>query len=268
MKLKPETTVAIILILGILVLLIYTSTRQTHTPPIKTAGKDAAIIDHLSISQPNQTFVDNATAILEQAGYKVYYFAGEQVTVDFYRNLPSYGFSFIVLRVHSTGECAAENVTLDWIVFFTGETYSTTRYLNEQMNGELVSVRFAQKDSPQYFGITPLFVKQKMNGNFSNTAIIMMGCDGLKYYSMAEAFEEKGAKVYIGWNGPVMADHTDTATIHLLNHLLLERITVAEAIAETREETGPDPIYKSQIIFYPITAAPYAIPEPSKQDTD
>ncbi|MDH5769775.1 MAG: hypothetical protein OEZ25_00580, partial [Candidatus Bathyarchaeota archaeon] len=265
---KPKTIIFIITI-AILGLLIYLSPKQPYGPPTENpTGNKAAIIDHLSISQPNQTFVDNATAILEQAGYNVSYFKGEEVTVDFYRKLPSQGFSFIVFRVHSTGECAAENVTLDWIVFFTGETYSTTRYLKEQMNGELVPVRFAQEDSPQYFGITPLFVKQKMNGDFSETAIVMMGCDGLKYYSMSEAFVQRGAKVYISWTGPVMPEHTDTTTIHLLKHLLLERITVAEAIAETREETGPDPIYKSQIIFYPITAAPYAIPEPVKPDTD
>jgi len=198
----------------------------------------------------------------------VHYFEGDEVTVDFYTNLPSYGFSLIVFRVHSTGECAAENVTLDWIVFFTGETYSTTRYIQEQMNGELVSVRFAQEDSPQYFGITPLFVKQKMNGDFSKTAIVMMGCDGLKYYSMSQAFVQRGAKVYISWTGPVTAEHTDTTTIHLLKHLLLERVTVAEAIVETREEAGPDPIFKSQIAFYPITSSPYTIPKPSKQETD
>jgi len=266
MKAKPKTIIFIIFTLAILSLLIYLSPKQTYKPANENStGNKAAIIDHLSISQPNQTFVENATTILEQAGYNISYFKGEEVTVNFYRNLPSQGFSLIVFRVHSTGECATENLTLNWVVFFTSETYSTTKYFNEQMSGELVSVRFAQEGSLQYFGITPLFVKQRMNGNFSNTAIIMMGCDGLKYYSMAEAFAQRGAKVYIGWDGPVMADHTDTATIHLLSHLLLERITVAEAIVETRKEAGPDPNFQSQIMFYPIYAAPYTIPKPSKQ---
>lgn len=266
MKPKPRTIIFIIFILISLILLIYISPHQTHTPPNENAtGNKAAIIDHLSISQPNQIFVENATAILQEAGYNVYYFRGEEVTVDFYRNLPSQGFSFIVFRVHATGECAAESVSLRWIVFFTGENYTTLKYVKWQMNGELVPVRFTYGDSPQYFGITPLFVKQRMNGNFNETAIIMMGCDGLKYDSMAEAFEEKGAKVYISWTGPVMAEHTDTATISLLKHLLLERVTVADAIAATREEVGPDPTFKSQIMFYPIFAAPYTIPKPSKQ---
>jgi len=185
------------------------------------------------------------------------------VTVDFYRKLPSQGFRVIIFRVHSTGECSMENITSDWIVFFTGETYSTLKYVQWQMNAELVQVHFTGQDSPLYFGITPLFVKQRMEGEFPETAIIMMGCEGLKYDSMAEAFIQRGAKVYLSWNGPVTATHTDTAMTNLLEHLLLERMTVAQAFAETREEVGLDPTFKSQIEFYPIFAAPYIIPEPS-----
>jgi hypothetical protein len=266
MKTKPKTIAIIIFILTILGVLIYLSPKQIYQPPAEShIGNKAAIVDQLSISQPNETFVENATAILEEAGYNVYYFKGEEVTVDFYRNLPSKGFSVIVFRVHSTGECSAQNVTLDWIVFFTSETYTTLKYVQEQADGQLVAVRFASEDSPRYFGITPRFIKQKINGNFSDTAIIMMGCDGLKYYSMADAFIQRGAKVYMGWTGPVISEHTDATTIHLLNHLLLERVTVAEAIVDTRKEVGPDPLYQSQIMFYPIFASPYTIPKPSNQ---
>jgi hypothetical protein len=234
-------------------------------PPSQTVfapTNKAAIADHLSIFQPNPDFAATAKAILNTAGYNVTYIEGEGVTVDFYRNLPLQGFSVIILRVHSTGECAAQDATQDWVVLFTSELYSETKYIIEQVNGELVPVRFTQEGSPEYFGITPLFVKQRMKGDFSNTAIIMMGCEGLKYSSMAEAFYQKGAKVYISWDGPVTADHTDTTTIHLLKYLLLERITVAEAIVETRKEAGPDPNFQSQIMFYPIYAAPYIIPRP------
>lgn len=265
MDTKPKTIIFIIFTLTILGFLIYISPKETYTPPTPTGNK-AAIIDHLSLSQPNPTFVENTTAILEEAGYDVHYCKGEEVTVDFYRNLPSQGFSLIIFRVHSTGASTVEEVKLDWIVFFTSEPYSNLKYLYpEQTNAELVYVMFEAEGSPKYFGITPLFVKNRMNGNFNETAIIMMGCDGLKYYSMAEAFEQRGARVYIGWTGPIMADHTDTATIYLLKHLLLERITIAEAIIETREEVGPDPIFESQIMFYPITCTQYKIPKPSKQ---
>jgi hypothetical protein len=246
-----------------LILICFLAYYHLNTPnqTVFAPTNKAAIVDHLSISQPNQTFVENVTAILEQAGYNVSYFKGEDVTVDFYRNLPMQGFSLIILRVHSTATSATDYLP-NWVVFFTSEPHSTMKYVIEQMNGELVVVRFAQEGSPEYFGITPLFVKRRMNGNFSNATIIIMGCEGLKDYSMAEAFYEKGAKVYMGWDGPVTADHTDTTTIHLLKHLLLERTTVAKAIFETRKEVGPDPKFQGQIMFYPILAAPYTIPKP------
>ena len=264
---KPRTIIFIIFILSVLGCLIYFSPQPTYNPPTENPAENkAAIIDHLSLSQPNQTFVENATAILEEAGYDVYYFGGHEVTVDLYRNLPSQNFSFIVFRVHSTAESSVENVTLDWVVFFTNEPYSNLKYLSEQYNAELVYVRFAYEDAPQYFGITPLFVKNKLNGNFEDATIIMMGCEGLKYYSMAEAFKKRGAKVYISWTGPVIAQHTDITTIHLLEQLLLERITVGEAITKVQKEVGPDPIFDSKIMFYPITATVYTIPRPSKQE--
>jgi hypothetical protein len=61
----------------------------------------AAIIDQLSLTQPNPDFAASATSILEQAGYAVDYFPGEQVTVDLYRNLPTHDYDLIILRVHS-----------------------------------------------------------------------------------------------------------------------------------------------------------------------
>lgn len=61
------------------------------------------------------------------------------------------------------------------------------------------------------------------NRRFKNTVIIAMGCDGLKYTSMAEAFVQKGAKAYISWTGDVSPSHTDQATTHLLQQLITEK---------------------------------------------
>ena len=57
---------------------------QTNNP---TSELKAAIVDHLSLTAPNQTFIQTATNILKQAGYTVDYYLGEEVTVEFYRNL-------------------------------------------------------------------------------------------------------------------------------------------------------------------------------------
>src|SRR3972149_8656122 len=65
----------------------------------ETATKSAAIVDQLSLTQPNPEFVSSARGILAEAGYGVDYFPGEQGTVDLYRTLPERHYDLIILRV-------------------------------------------------------------------------------------------------------------------------------------------------------------------------
>src|SRR4030042_6800376 len=72
---------------------------QTISPNSHTLK--AAIVDHLSLSHPNQAFVKECSETLKKAGYTVDYYKGEEVTVEFYRNLPALEYDLIVFRVHS-----------------------------------------------------------------------------------------------------------------------------------------------------------------------
>ena len=223
---------------------------QTNNQP---SQPKAAIVDHLSLTAPNQTFKQTATTILEEAGYTVDYYPGEEVTVEFYRNLPTHGYSLIVLRVHSATTVGYRSLGL-----FSSEVRSTTKYVYEQLTEQLVGARFPN-DETEYFGISPLFVLHSMKGRFQNTTIIHMGCDGLVHTTMAEAFRQKGAKVYISWDGDVLASHTDQATTHLLQHLIAEKQTIEHAVTKTREKVGPDPAYKSLLVYYPLEAGDQTI---------
>jgi hypothetical protein len=69
---------------------------------------------------------------------------------------------------------------------------------------------------------------------------------------MAEAFVEKGAKVYMGWNGSVSAGRTDTATAFLLQHLIQENQTIEQAMDNTMKKVGPDPTSESVLDYYPL----------------
>jgi hypothetical protein len=219
----------------------------------------AAIVDQLSLSIPNQTFVQKAKDILEDAGYIVDYYAGEKVTVNFYRNLATYDYKLIILRVHS----ALGSTGKPPLALFTSELYSTTKYLTEQIYDRVTKAGFDPEvygDSNSYFGIMPDFVRYSMNGKFDGATIIMMGCDGIpnfwdvRYVGMAKAFVEKGAKVFISWSGPVLGSYSDAATTHLLQNLITEKQTVRRAVEDTMREIGSDPMYKSQLQFYPREA--------------
>ncbi|MGA3191943.1 MAG: hypothetical protein ABSD73_05445 [Candidatus Bathyarchaeia archaeon] len=225
-----------------------------RSPTINDSTPKIAIVDQLSAQWPDPEFNQTVQGILNQTGLKVDYYPSQDVTVDFYRNLPSQNYKLIIFRVHSTAETGAKDMP-PWVVFFTSENYSGTAHVSEQSDMRVVYVKFPDV-AQLYFGITPTFVENSTEGKFNDTTIIAMGCDGLNKTSMAEAFIEKGAKAYISWNGFVSADHTDEATECLLRHLVTENQTVEEAVKETMNEVGPDPTDKSVLMFYPDNAGP------------
>ncbi|MCJ7669771.1 MAG: hypothetical protein MUO61_04550 [Dehalococcoidia bacterium] len=227
----------------------------------------AAIVDQGSLSPvggPNPVFIETATNILEEAGYTVDYYPGEEVTVEFYKNLPTHNYDIIILRVHSSTVTALKGneIAEAPICLFTSEDYSRTRYVKEQLSGQLAIARYFVPETLCYFGIKPAFVTISMNGKFQNTTVLMMGCEGLENNSMAEAFIEKGATAYISWSQSVSDNYADQATIYLLQHLLTGNQTIEQAVENTMEEIGPDPPYNSLLIYYPISSGNYTIEKP------
>lgn len=215
--------------------------------------KTAAIVDQLSLSFPNSSFVETATRVLEQAGYIVDYYPGEEVTVEFYRNLPTHGYDMILMRVHS-GLARDDGKSTDYVSLFTGEPFSDTfsdeRNYDDAEAGRLARARQFE-GGPEYFAIVPDFIESSMRGVFDDTTIILMGCDGLKTPAAAETFVRKGVKAVVGWSDSVSASHTDAATERLLQHLLVDEIPTAQAVAQTMAEVGPDPEYESTLLTYP-----------------
>jgi hypothetical protein len=239
----PTLLACILIVAAVSAYFTYSYIVQPSSAPV------AAIVDQLSLTYPNQTFIERATSILKQAGYSVDYYPGKNVTVEFYRNLAMHGYSLIILRVHS-GLVPGTR----YVGFFTSERYDQSKYVQEQLWNQLWKAVYSNEDVAKgitYFGISPYFVTGSMNGKFENTVIIMMGCNGLTYTPMAEAFIEKGAKAYIGWNGSVSASYTDEATANLLQHLILERQTIGQAVENTDKQVGADPVYNSLLTYYP-----------------
>ncbi|MCK4822205.1 hypothetical protein KA005_40960, partial [bacterium] len=99
-----------------------------------TSQYRAAIVDQLGASMPNQTFVREATTMMEDANFTVDYYSSGAVTVDFYRNLPTYGYDLIVLRVHSA---IGNGTGTSKFVLFSSEAYSKTKYQYEQLTNKV-----------------------------------------------------------------------------------------------------------------------------------
>ncbi|NWG10788.1 hypothetical protein HXY33_03430 [Candidatus Bathyarchaeota archaeon] len=112
-----------------------------------------------------------------------------------------------------------------------------------------------------YFAITPDFVRDVMGGGFEDTVLIFMSCNGLKqgYYATAEAFEAKGVKVFISWNGWIDPQDNDEAIALLLDYLIDENNTISEAVNKIPEYNS---MYGSSKLKYdPTSSANYVIPD-------
>jgi hypothetical protein len=213
----------------------------------------AVIVDQLSSVQENDAFVTNVTEELEVYGFEVDICQGGNVTVDFYRDLAIHGYKLIIFRAHS-GLLAENEVTQDRTVLFTNEDYSQAKYVPDQLNDRLVMARVSE-GYPMVFGIPPKFITESMKGTFDDAVVIMMGCSGLFVRDLAQAFVEKGASVYVGWNGSVELYYIDEATPYLIEQLCSKNRTIKEAVDNTMDVSGigPDPEHGSGLKYYPTT---------------
>jgi len=210
----------------------------------------AAIVDQLYSLQENEGFIAGVTAELEDYGLEVDLHQGDDITVDFYRGLAGYGYKLIIFRAHS-GLVIEDGQVLPKTLLFTNEEYSAGRYSYEQIDDRL-GKGSAGEGYPMMFGITAKFVTSRsMPGTFDDTVIIMMGCSGIYYTDMAEAFVAKGASVYLGWHGSVNLHYVDTATPYLMRQLCSHNATIEEAVDSTMEVIGPDPTYLAELRYYP-----------------
>ncbi len=218
-------------------------------------GKKAVIVDQLGLTKPNNTFIEKASNILHDAGYQVDYIPSQNVTVGFYDDLPNHGYDIIVLRVHGA-LYASQKGPVD---LFTSERYEKSKHYFEQLTGLVGKVTYNDTTGEEtYFSVTTDFVSN-MNGNFHNTTILFMGCDGLTNQEMGEAFIEKGARTLISWNGPVTASHNDATAIHFLKYFVKEKMTLERARVTTSGEMGPDPVFDTDLCYYPAETDHYRL---------
>lgn len=211
----------------------------------------AAIIDQVSLTYPNPDFIESATRTLEESGRIVDYYPGEEVTVDLYRRLPSLGYDVILFRVHADRiEGTWRGEPVDEVILFSSEPYDPRKYGDDQSNKRLTSARYYE-GGERFFGISPDFIDDRMQGDFGGATIFMMGCEGLISDRTAQAFIDKGADTYISWDETVSAAHTDAATDRLLDLMLLDGQSAKEAVAQTMAELGPDPTYGSTLGVFP-----------------
>jgi hypothetical protein len=215
-------------------------------------GYKAAIIDQLYLREPNPAFILEATNLLKSAGFEVDLWQGSQITVDFYRNLPSMGYRFILMRVHSGSLIEIKNgqaTEMPDTYLFTAENYTTSRYVTDQLTNK-VSYAVMEENSPNVFAVNSEFIRDA-RGTFDKTVILAMGCESSRNIDLEQAFIAKGASVYIGWSDVVTLDHVDKVTLDLMKNFCTGGMTISQGISQTMASLGHDPYYNSYLKFFP-----------------
>lgn len=194
----------------------------------------ALILDELSLSYPDPSFVGNVTSSLASRGYSVSYVGVVANAISVFQQLPRQGYSLVIIRAHQGGGQA----------IVTTQPYSKSQYVSDQQSGALAAAEIG--DGPLYFALTPRFVSQVMQGRFAGTTVIVMGCAALQGTTdLATAFLDKGAEFFVGWDGAVTIIHTDVSTVSLVRQLA-DGSSVPDA---TRVAGGVDPVFGAHLEY-------------------
>ena len=232
------------------------------TEQVEGALEKAAIIDQLYLLEPNSSFISEAAGLLESYGFAVDLWQGSEITVDFYRKLPSMGYKLIIFRVHSgllvniQGGAAK---AIETTYLFTAENYTTVRYITDQLTDKVSNALMSDR-IPLVFAVNSAFIKGA-EGRFQDSVVIMMGCESYYYEDMPKVFIEKGASAYIGWSTVVSLDYVDNAVLDLLGNLFAANMPLAKGINQTMSDLGRDPNFNAYLKYYPPASGNHTVKE-------
>jgi hypothetical protein len=237
-KTWPRRHIRLVLSLSILVVIglgttVWAWQSDLLFPAASPHGMRAVLVDGLSVSYPDPAFTNNVTKTLTSAGYTVDYIGPDKFTVDTFANLPSEGYSLVIIRAHTAHSA-----------IITPETYSSSKYVFEQLTGSIVPATIGT--SAEYFAVTSQYISSEFHGKFPNSIIVLMGCgDPGDRETFAAAFADRGASYLIGYDNSVSAAYTDSDTSTLIS-ALAHGNTVAQSVSIA---SGTDPVYHGQFGF-------------------
>ena len=243
----------------------------------------AAIIDQLHDDIPSIYFQDRATELLETAGYEVELFTTKQLTVDFYKRLPSMNYEFIVFRTHAIGNDEKDVASgKEPVSLFTGEKYRDDKYITEQLSGQIgkgapymssvldVSADLSEltnsnktrieidvtssfqvvDDSNPYFLIGSKYVDEIMEGRFHDTVLVLGGCSTLSSPTLAKSLINRGASSVIGWDSLVGSVSNDNTMLKFLENHLINEMEIKDAVDLAMSEVPKGSNYNANFSYY------------------
>jgi hypothetical protein len=219
----------------------------------------AAIIDQLHDILPNKRHQQKSLKYLEDAGFDVDLYTTEDITVDFFKNLPSMNYKFIIFRTHSLEVPQLGNSTF----LFTGEKYNIDKHILEQLSGQVhkaiplsdqsseekIEEAMADPDT-MYFTVGSKLIDELMIGEFPQSVIIIGGCESVRTPDLVKSLMLRGASVVVGWDRSIMSTENDRVMLALLEEILVNKIGMYDAIDSVMDEFGENLQYSSKLFYF------------------
>ena len=193
----------------------------------------AIIYDPLS----NETELNPFAVLLSDAGYDVTCYVNSEASVNSFKTIPKEA-SLIILRVHSSINHG--NV---WV--FTGEHYSNEKHSLDQLVDNVHRAK-TNIEGDYYFAIGSGFFYDHIK-ELDEAQVLVLGCDAAASDDLAGVFLEKGASIFISWNGPVSLGHTDAVFIEIIKQIIAG-IEAETAVKLALNQFGCDPYFNSSLI--------------------
>ena len=248
-QIKASSTIYYAIFIAFIGLLILADSSR-----IRERGGDhnlrVAIFDPLAERGGGQGFTDSCADLFESTGCDVVIYSGSEVTVSLLKRVPR-GLDVLILRVHS-------GVFEDTVWLFTAEEYDSSRHILEQLSGELHIARTTPSTDP-LFAVGSKFVRNYMKGRLQDTLIVMMGCEGLHSIDLGQAFLDSGASAYVSWDTLVSLSHADAATMGLLEAMVIDGMSLEEAVEHCQSTVGTDKYYDSRLEYIPEDAGVFRL---------
>jgi len=244
-SIKPFLLIGILAAVIVGVVFLYSGLIWSPQKQAATVG----IVDQFY--NQSSDFTDAMVTFLQSKNITYELHTNQEVNVELYRKLPTFGYRMIILRVHSGISEGYEQPTF----LFTAENYSNEKYTYEQLTDQIKPgvIDISTKANP-VFSIGPLFVSSSMEGNFNGSLIVISSCYGMHNTQLADSLIRKGASALISWDELVTLDHTDSGVLSLTRAFIEGGLTINASVSSVMESVGPDPAYGSVLEYYPSTS--------------
>ncbi len=211
-------SIHVVYLVAVVFLLVSIAAGCTSSP-VNIVEYSALIVDEFSEECPNPQFMSKVGETLRAAGYSVDVSKSQAINVEYYRGIAA-GHNLMIFRSHSGALRREDNrEIISGTYLLTTEEYSKKKYLKEQLDKQLAITRTSEA-APYVFAVASKFIQKSVPGTFPKSIVIMMGCAALYFPDMAQAFIERGAAAYIGWDASLPLDYADNATLALIDNFV------------------------------------------------